>query len=321
MTVRKVNVQRCELDESLDHRGFRHMAASVGPRIGADRIGAAVYAAEAGHPIWPYHYHHAIEEWVYVISGAPVLRDAGGSRPLSGGDLVCFPPGPIGAHTMHGPGRFIMVSADAPGPYIAVYPDSDKVAVALGDGGAPLVVPRAAAVDYWYGEGDERQPEPVQVARAVASASRPAANTLTVPLAVRSTDRSSNPGVRAAPLAPQLGGERLSATVLEVGRGEEAADYQYAYGREEWMLVLAGSPTLRHPDGEQALEAGDLVCFPEGPAGAHRVANGGEQVALMLSLATTGLPVNVCYPDTGGWSMHNEPTARPLMLRGAATTA
>ena len=53
------------------------MPATIGHRIGADRLGAAVYEAEAGHPIWPYHYHHDFEEWLYVISGAPVLRDAG----------------------------------------------------------------------------------------------------------------------------------------------------------------------------------------------------------------------------------------------------
>jgi hypothetical protein len=25
-----------------------------------------VYRGELGVPIWPYHYHHGIEEWLYV---------------------------------------------------------------------------------------------------------------------------------------------------------------------------------------------------------------------------------------------------------------
>src|SRR5207248_11229168 len=48
-----------------------------------------------------------------------------------------------------------------------------------------------------------------------------------------------------------------------------------------------------------------LVCLPEGPAGAHRLLNCGESVARALFLSTTGLPANVCYPDTGHWLIRN----------------
>jgi len=34
--------------------------------------------------------------------------------------------------------------------------------------------------------------------------------------------------------------------------------------------VLAGTPTLRHPCGQDTLEVGDMVMFPEGPTGAHQ---------------------------------------------------
>ena len=90
---------------------------------------------------------------------------------------------------------------------------------------------------------------------------------------------------------------------LDPGEGSEP--YHYVYGREEWLLVLAGTPTLRHPQGEDQLEAGDLVCFPEGPAGAHRLLNRGESVVRALFLSTTGLPANVCYPDNGHWLIRN----------------
>ena len=52
--------------------------------------------------------------------------------------------------------------------------------------------------------------------------------------------------------------------------------------------MLAGMPTLRHPDGDDALQAGDLVCFPEGPAGAHRLSNRGDEVVRMLSSRPPG---------------------------------
>jgi len=106
--VKKVNILGVELEERLDEAGFRHSATSAGVRLGAHRIGAGVYEAEPGVPIWPYHYHHGIEEWLYVIAGAPVLREPAGERTLTPGDLVCFPSGHVGAHTVKGPGRFVI---------------------------------------------------------------------------------------------------------------------------------------------------------------------------------------------------------------------
>src|SRR5690242_9494554 len=125
MSVRKANVFSIELDHSLDEAGFRHIVTPVGGKIGAERIGAAVYEAEAGLPIWPYHYHHGVEEWLYVLSGAPVLREPAGERTLTPGDLVCFPSGHLGAHTVKGPGRFVIFSSGTR-PSMSVYPDSDK---------------------------------------------------------------------------------------------------------------------------------------------------------------------------------------------------
>jgi hypothetical protein len=51
VNLKKVNIGSVELDEPLDVAGFRHVAASVGLRLGAQRIGASVYHAEAGVPI------------------------------------------------------------------------------------------------------------------------------------------------------------------------------------------------------------------------------------------------------------------------------
>jgi uncharacterized cupin superfamily protein len=233
-----------------------------------------------------------------------VLRDAGGERALTGGDLTCFPPGHAGAHTVSGPGRFIVLSTDAPGPYIAVYPDSDKVAVAV-DERIALVLPRGASIDYWHGEGTESPTDPVEVLREPAAApSRPVVNALTVALAA---------GSGGAALGATLGAGRLEAAVLELDPGEAAGDYSYAYGREEWVLVLAGAPTLRHPDGEDPLEVSDLVCFPEGPKGARQLVNRGDQAVRLLAFSTTGFPVNVSYPDSGSWVMRNGPSVHEVV--------
>ena len=49
------------------------------------------------------------------------------------------------------------------------------------------------------------------------------------------------------------------------------------------------------------------MCLPDGPAGAHRLIDRGESIVRALFLSTTGLPANVCYPDTGDWLIHNGP--------------
>src|SRR5439155_12347310 len=37
--------------------------------------------------------------------------------------------------------------------------------------------------------------------------------------------------------------------------------YHYEYD-DEWLIVLEGRPTVRHPGGEEELDPGDIVCFP-----------------------------------------------------------
>ena len=76
---------------------------------------------------------------------------------------------------------------------------------------------------------------------------------------------------RASELGPLLEADRRGATVVELDPGEGSEPYHYVHGREEWLLILAGAPTLRHPYGEDRLDAGDLLCLPEGPAGARPV--------------------------------------------------
>jgi uncharacterized cupin superfamily protein len=145
--MRKVNVLTVELDQTLDEAGFRHLGTMLRPRLGSHEIRASVYAADAGDTIWPYHYHHGIEEWLYVLSGEPVLRDPHGERVLAPGDLICFPADPGGAHTMRGQGRFMVFSTGAERElYASVYPDSGKVSVPEG------ILLASSAVGYWDGE-------------------------------------------------------------------------------------------------------------------------------------------------------------------------
>lgn len=132
-------------------RGRRGLAAESG----LEWLGASVYELPDGQSTFPYHYHHGVEEWLYVVAGAPTLRDPAGERKLSPGDLVCFPTGPDGAHAVRGPGRVVLFSgvSSSGGASVSVYPDSDKVGVRPPGGGPDrLNFRRGDGVDYWEGE-------------------------------------------------------------------------------------------------------------------------------------------------------------------------
>lgn len=303
--MRKVNLIGFELDEEGWARGtIASRGESLAPHLGAVKIGAGLYEADAGRWIWPYHYHHGVEEWLYVIGGAPVLRDPHGERTLASGDFVCFPSGQVGAHTVAGPGRFVMFSAGGwPAETgLAVYPDSDKIGARPADHGVDnLNFRRQDAVGYWYGEGSEEPVGAAEIGRSPLLKGRQAV------LNVDDVDLVAFPSAqtpegfrgRVGRLGPLLGSERLGAALFELDPGEGSAPYHFEHTREEWLLVLAGVPSLRHPDGEDQLSEGDVVCFPAGPAGAHRIRNRGTEVVRGIFFSSMDFPYVTEYPDSG----------------------
>jgi uncharacterized cupin superfamily protein len=283
-------------DDVLDLHGFRHIRMGLTDRLRARSIGASVYAAERGHSTGPYHYHYGVEEWVYVISGEPKLRDHEGQQRLQPGDLACFPAGPSGAHTFHGPGTFVVFSTGTHRePWMSFYPDSGKVA------GPEGILLASSKVDYWHGEGTYEAPTGPRVEmRELEVFPRAPIVNLISRAATDSPPYGTPPGyaARLSPLGPDLRAQMLGATLYELDPGQGTAPYHYHSGREEWLLVLSGTPTVRHPGGEDELITGDVVCFPDGPAGAHRVVNRGSDPCRLLLLSTTERPVSAHYPDS-----------------------
>jgi len=113
-------------------------------------------------------------------------------------------------------------------------------------------------------------------------------------------DADDPPGYEtpSARIGPLLGASALGLTVYDLAPGQSVCPYHYELGREEWLLVLTGRPTLRDPDGEHELEPGDLVVFPEGEEGAHKVTNRGEGEARIAMISNTDDPSVAFYPDS-----------------------
>ena len=63
-----------------------------------------------------------------------------------------------------------------------------------------------------------------------------------------------------------------------------------------------------HPEGSERLDPWDVVCFPRGPKGAHRVSNETEEPVRVLMFSNVLLPTATVYPDSdkiGVWPGHD----------------
>jgi uncharacterized cupin superfamily protein len=99
-------------------------------------------------------------------------------------------------------------------------------------------------------------------------------------------------------LGPGLGARETGISVYELRPGQAICPYHYEYGEEEWLLVLEGRPTLRHPGGEDRLDPWDVVWFPTGPEGAHGVRNETDATVRVLMFSQVATPGATVYPDS-----------------------
>jgi uncharacterized cupin superfamily protein len=147
------NLLHGELEIEQDVTGFAWRATRLAPVLGGQEVGMSVFALPPGEKTFPYHFHRANEEWLIVLAGAPTLREPAGEQRLRAGDVVCFPPGPDGAHQLRNdtaePAR-IALFATAIFPEVVEYPDSGKVGVR--GPGAGYNVRREPELAYWEGE-------------------------------------------------------------------------------------------------------------------------------------------------------------------------
>jgi uncharacterized cupin superfamily protein len=110
---------------------------------------------------------------------------------------------------------------------------------------------------------------------------------------------------RAARVGKRIGATEIGMTVYELPIGQAVCPYHFEWTDEEWLIVIAGTPTLRTPEGERMLEPGDTVCFPAGPDGAHHVRNDGDELARVALLSTKHSIGIAEYPDSdkvGVWA-------------------
>ncbi|WP_317995374.1 cupin domain-containing protein [Vulcanimicrobium alpinum] len=95
-----------------------------------------------------------------------------------------------------------------------------------------------------------------------------------------------------------LGAKKLGYALGVLRRGDHYAPMHWHTREEELFVVLRGTPTLRTPHGTFALRPHDIVAFPTGAHGAHRLWNEADEDALVLMIANTDRGDVCYYPDS-----------------------
>jgi uncharacterized cupin superfamily protein len=153
--VKVFNLNADEWDRSEDRPGWRSKDAWVGARIESELMGGSMYELEPGDRLWPYHTHHANEEWLIVLRGRPTLRTPEGEQELAEGDVVAFRRGKGGAHQVRNGTdaaiRILMLSTLL-APDVVEYPDSGKVSVVDANHERLFREFRGPDAEYWEGE-------------------------------------------------------------------------------------------------------------------------------------------------------------------------
>jgi uncharacterized cupin superfamily protein len=153
--VKVFNLNGDEWDRTEDREGWRSKDAWVGARIGAELIGGSMYELEPGDKLWPFHTHHANEEWAIVLRGEPTLRTHEGEQTLHEGDVIAFPRGKEGAHQVinrtDSPIRVLMLST-LHKPDIVEYLDTGKIGARSVAGERIMLSRPGPELDYWEGE-------------------------------------------------------------------------------------------------------------------------------------------------------------------------
>jgi uncharacterized cupin superfamily protein len=117
---------------------------------------------------------------------------------------------------------------------------------------------------------------------------------------------------KRALLGKQAGARDLGASLFEVPPGGATFPLHAHFANEELLVVVAGRPTLTTQAGERVLEPGEVVAFPAGLEGAHRLDNPTEEQVRVLLVSTMRAPeINAMLEDGRYWLRDYVPGTTP----------
>jgi uncharacterized cupin superfamily protein len=92
--------------------------------------------------------------------------------------------------------------------------------------------------------------------------------------------------------------ENLNFDLRLLNSGQFSAPYHFHRFAEELFMIIAGSVTLRTPDGFNIVSNGDIIFFEMGESGAHQLYNHTPEPCTYLDIRSY-IGYDICeYPDS-----------------------
>ncbi len=100
-------------------------------------------------------------------------------------------------------------------------------------------------------------------------------------------------------LIPMSEARQCTVAVYEIPPGKAGYPYHYHMKNEEIFYILSGTGTLRTPEGERTVGAGEIIHFPANENGAHKLTNSSATEMLVYIDFDTHNDLEVAfYPDS-----------------------
>lgn len=113
-------------------------------------------------------------------------------------------------------------------------------------------------------------------------------------------------------------GRRCKVAVYELAPGKSAYPMHYHTANEEVFYILSGRGLLRTASGEKTVTAGDLVFFPAGEQGAHRLINNHYEPLRYIDFDALAQGDACVYPDSQKckfWERSTDSGKKPVIMR------
>jgi Uncharacterized conserved protein, contains double-stranded beta-helix domain len=100
-------------------------------------------------------------------------------------------------------------------------------------------------------------------------------------------------------IVPKEAENQCTVAIMEIPPQKSSYPYHFHTGITEIFYIISGKGRLETPDGEKEVVKGDVIVFPPGKQGAHRLMNTSDSDMLVyLDCDTTSMADVAFYPHS-----------------------
>jgi uncharacterized cupin superfamily protein len=100
-------------------------------------------------------------------------------------------------------------------------------------------------------------------------------------------------------IVPKKSENQCTVSIMEIPPQKSAYPYHFHMGITEVFYIICGKGSLETPDGNKEVAQGDVIIFPPGKDGAHRILNTSKSDMLVyLDCDTISTPDVAFYPHS-----------------------